>query len=137
MDLEQLVRRAKEGDVGSFVALTQRFQHLAFGSALALLGDFQRAEDTVQEAFLAASSGLPSLSDTAAFPVWLRGIVRHHAFRTLTRRQLEVAPLEATVGVASEDILPDERLHQREHTRAARVAIAQLPVTLREPAALF
>ena len=73
MDAEQLVRRAQEGDVESFVALTQRFQHFAFGSALALLGDFQQAEDTVQEAFLAAWSGLPSLSDAAAFPGWLRG----------------------------------------------------------------
>ena len=34
MDLEQLVRRAAQGDVKAFVALTQRFQHFAFGSAL-------------------------------------------------------------------------------------------------------
>ena len=34
----------------------------------------------MQEAFLAAWSGLPSLSDPAAFPGWLRGIVRHQAF---------------------------------------------------------
>jgi DNA-directed RNA polymerase specialized sigma24 family protein len=61
MDLEQLVHRACEGDVNAFVALTRRFQHFAFGSALALLGDFHQAEDAVQEAFLAAWSGLPSL----------------------------------------------------------------------------
>ncbi|MBV9373670.1 MAG: sigma-70 family RNA polymerase sigma factor [Alphaproteobacteria bacterium] len=137
MDLEQLVRRACEGDVSAFVELTRRFQHFAFGSALALLGDFQHAEDAVQEAFLAAWSGLPSLSDHAAFPGWLRGIVRHQAFRTLRKSQLEIVPLESAENIVSEQISPDDDLVQREHARAALAAIAELPVSLREPATLF
>ena len=76
MDLEQLVRRAAQGDVKAFVALTQRFQHFAFGSALALVGDFHQAEDVVQEAFVAAWAALPSLAEPAAFPGWLRSIMR-------------------------------------------------------------
>ena len=48
MDLEPLVRRACEGDVGAFMELTRRIQHFAFGSALALVGDFQEAENVVQ-----------------------------------------------------------------------------------------
>jgi DNA-directed RNA polymerase specialized sigma24 family protein len=56
MDHDALVRRASDGDVRAFVELTQRFQHFAFGSALTLLQDFQRAEDVVQEAFVAAWS---------------------------------------------------------------------------------
>ena len=137
MDLEQLVRRACEGDVSAFVELTRRFQHFAFGSALALLGDFQHAEDAVQEAFLAAWSGLPSLSDHAAFPGWLRGIIRHQVFRALRKRQLEIVPLECADNIASEQISPDDDLVQREHARAALAAIAELSVSLREPATLF
>jgi RNA polymerase sigma-70 factor, ECF subfamily len=53
MDHEHLVRLASGGDVEAFVDLTRRFQHFAFGSALALVRDFQQAEDVVQEAFLA------------------------------------------------------------------------------------
>src|ERR1700757_758746 len=119
MDLEQLVDRACEGDVSAFVELTRRFQHFAFASALALLGDFHHAEDAVQEAFLAAWSGLPSLSDHAAFPGWLRGIVRHQAFRALRKRQLEIVPFESAEHVSSEHIWPDDDLVQREHARAA------------------
>jgi len=137
MDLEQLVRRACDGDVSAFVELTRRFQHFAFGSALALLGDFHQAEDAVQEAFLAAWSGLPSLSDSAAFPGWLRGIVRHQAFRALRKRQLEIVPLESAEHVSSEHIWPDDDLVQREHARAALAAISELPVSLREAATLF
>ena len=50
MDLEQLVRQAARGNVDAFIELTRRFQHFAFGSALALIQDFQQAEDVLQEA---------------------------------------------------------------------------------------
>jgi hypothetical protein len=39
MDLEQLVRHARRGDLKAFVELMRRFQHLAYGSALALVQD--------------------------------------------------------------------------------------------------
>jgi DNA-directed RNA polymerase specialized sigma24 family protein len=54
MEYEQLVRQAGGGDVKAFVELTRRFQQFAFGTALALVHDFQNAEDVVQEAFIAA-----------------------------------------------------------------------------------
>jgi RNA polymerase sigma factor (sigma-70 family) len=136
-DLEDLARNAAKGDLTAFVELTRRFQHFAFGTALALLGDFHQAEDTVQEAFLAAWSSLPSLSDPAAFSGWLRGIVRHQAFRAIRRRELEVVPLEAAENVPSEQVAPDDDLVQREDARAALAAIAELPTILREPATLF
>ena len=39
MDLEPLLHRAQAGDVKAFVELTRGYQHLAFGSALALVHD--------------------------------------------------------------------------------------------------
>ena len=66
MDHEQLVRKARDGDVNAFVDLTRRFQHFAFGSALAQVRDFQQAEDIVQEAFVAAWSALPNHTRHAA-----------------------------------------------------------------------
>jgi DNA-directed RNA polymerase specialized sigma24 family protein len=103
MDHEQLVRRASAGDVSAFVDLTRRFQHFAFGSALALVRDCQQAEDIVQEAFVAAWTALPTLAEPAAFPGWLRGIVRHHAFRVLRRKQLHAVPLAEAENVSSDD----------------------------------
>ena len=137
MDLEPLVRRAREGDVKAFVELARRYQHLAFGSALTLLHDLQQAEDVVQEAFLAAWSALPKLAEPAAFPAWLRSIVRHQAHRVLRRRQLEAAPLDEASEVASEAPTPDHRLEQHREAAVALAAIAELPASLREPATLF
>jgi RNA polymerase sigma-70 factor, ECF subfamily len=137
MDLEQLVQRARQGDVPAFVELTRRFQHLAFGSALALVQDLQDAEDVVQEAFVAAWSAFPKLAEPAAFPGWLHGIVRHQAYRVLRRRHLETVPLEDAEEPASEELAPDRRLKHRRRATAALAAITKLPAALREPAVLF
>src|SRR5258708_7826505 len=137
MDLEQLVRRAAQGDVKAFVALTQRFQHFAFGSALALVGDFHQAEDVVQEAFVAAWAALPSLAEPAAFPGWLRSIVRHHASRVLRRAHLEVLPLAAAEQVASDQLPADDQWGRPHQPEAAFSAFAELPAARREPATLF
>src|SRR5262249_47487771 len=137
MDHDHLVHRATGGDMQAFVELTRRFQHFAFGTALALVHDFQKAEDVVQDAFMAAWSGLPSLADPRAFPGWLRGIVRHHAFRVLRRKDLEVTPLTDAERVASEEIAPDHRLEQHQRATAVMAAMAELPDELREPAMLF
>jgi RNA polymerase sigma factor (sigma-70 family) len=137
MDHGRLVRLAGGGDVRAFVELTKRFQHFAFGSALALVHDFEQAEDVVQESFLAAWSALPSLADPAAFPGWLRGIVRHHAFRVLRRRRPETLPLSDADQVPDKGAAPDEQLGNRQQAAAALAAIAALPISLREPATLF
>jgi RNA polymerase sigma factor (sigma-70 family) len=137
MDHEHLVRLAAAGDVNAFVALMRRYQQAAFGSALALVHDFHRAEDVVQEAFLAAWSGLPTLADPAAFPGWLRGIVRHQAFRLLRRKQESPGPLGEADDVPSEEPGPERQADGRQRATAALAAIAALPDALREPATLF
>jgi DNA-directed RNA polymerase specialized sigma24 family protein len=132
MDVEQLIRRAQQGDLDAFAEVTRRFQHMAFGYALALLRDLQQAEDVVQEAFVAAWFGLLSLADPAAFPGWFRGIVRHQAHRVLRQRQLAALPLTAAETVPADGAGPDGRIEERERVAAVLGAIAQLPSPLRE-----
>src|SRR5207244_1982649 len=119
MDLESTVRRARDGDVAAFVELTRRFQQFAFGSALVLVRDHGQAEDIAQDAFLAAWSALPHLADPAAFPGWLRSIVRHRAFRSLRSKRLQTVPLAAALEVPSEAPTPDQRLIERQQLAAA------------------
>src|SRR3954463_1364755 len=137
MDHELLVRKAQNGDVDAFVELTQRFQHFAFGSALAQVHDFQQAEDIVQEAFVAAWSGLTTPAEPSAFPGWLRAIVRHHAFRVLRRKQLHTVPLTEGEDAPSDDPSAERILEQRRQASAALAALSDLPAWLREPATLF
>ena len=137
MDLERLVRQAAGGDLDAFGEIVKRFQHMAFGSALALVHELQVAEDVVQESFVAAWVSLPTLAEPAAFPGWLRGIVRHCAYRVLRRRQLEAVPLTAADDVAADDSGPDRRLEGRQRVANILGAIAALPAPLREVVSLF
>jgi RNA polymerase sigma factor (sigma-70 family) len=137
MDYEQRVRCAVGGDIKAFVELTRQFQYFAFGSALARVNDFHQAEDIVQEAFMAAWSALPGLADPAAFPGWLRGIVRHQAFRVLRKRTLRTVPLAEAEDLPGEELSADRRLEQHQQSVTALAAIAGLPDSLREPATLF
>jgi RNA polymerase sigma factor (sigma-70 family) len=99
--------------------------------------DFQQAEDVVQEAFLAAWIALPNLADSAAFPGWLRGIVRHHAFGLLRGKRLQVLPLSEAAQVEDEGVAPDGQLERKQQAATVLAAIAALPASLREPATLF
>src|SRR5262245_28826619 len=137
MDHVDLVRRAAQGDVKAFVELMRRFQQFAFGSALTHVHDFQRAEDVTQEALIAAWTALPTLTEPVAFSGWLRGIVRHHASRSLRRKRVHVVPLAAAEELSDDAPLPDHILERRRQAAAALAAIADLPRTLREPATLF
>jgi RNA polymerase sigma factor (sigma-70 family) len=137
MDLATLIGRAQQQDLDAFAEITRRFQHMAFGYAVTILGDFGQAEDVVQEAFVAAWFGLARLEDTAAFPGWLRGIVRHRAHRVLRRKHLEDLPLSQADGVAAEIPEPDRRIEDRRRAGAVLAAITELPEQLREVVTLF
>jgi RNA polymerase sigma factor (sigma-70 family) len=137
MDLEALVRRARDGDLEAFAEVTRRFQQMAFGYALALLRDLQQAEDVVQEAFVAAWFGLRTLADPAAFPGWFRSIVRHQAHRLLRQKHLDALPLAAAHAVAAVDSGPDLRLERAQRIATVLDAIDRLAASHREVVTLF
>ena len=70
----------------------ERYRELAYGTALALLGDHHRAEDAVQDAFVEAHTSWESLRDPDKRAAWVRGIVRHRCFRILRRRDFGSLP---------------------------------------------
>ena len=63
VELRELVRRARRGDLGAYDQIVRRFQDMAVGYGYSLLGDFHLAEDAAQEAFIAAYQQLPQLRD--------------------------------------------------------------------------
>jgi RNA polymerase sigma factor (sigma-70 family) len=137
MELEELVERSRGGDLDAFAEVTRRFQQMAFGYAVALLRDLPQAEDVVQEAFVAAWFGLSTLADSAAFPGWFRGIVRHQAYRLLRQQHLDALPLSDALGVATEEVGPDRRLEHAQRVATVLDAIGRLPTALCEVVTLF
>jgi RNA polymerase sigma factor (sigma-70 family) len=73
--LNELVSRAKAGDLDAFGRLVQATQTMAYAVALGVLRDSSLAQDAAQDAYLRAFRRLGDLDEPAAFTGWLRRIV--------------------------------------------------------------
>ena len=112
-DLNHLIKRARKGELDAYERLVQRLQPMALRYADAVLGDFQAAEDAVQEAFVEAYAQLSNLRHPAALAAWLRRIVFKHCDRLTRKKRLPTAPLAAADAVADPGPTPAEHLERR------------------------
>ncbi|HYJ48195.1 MAG TPA: sigma-70 family RNA polymerase sigma factor, partial [Pyrinomonadaceae bacterium] len=74
-DENQLIEKARAGDVDSFSSLAQRFERRIYTLALHYTRDPHDAEDLSQEVWLKAFRGLNSFRGEASFYTWLRHIM--------------------------------------------------------------
>lgn len=73
--LNDLVARARSGDLEAFGRLVQATQGMIYAVALGILRDRDLAQDAAQEAYLRAFRRLADLEEPTAFLTWLRRIV--------------------------------------------------------------
>ncbi len=132
----ELVRRAARLEPAAFTVLYERHSAAAFGLARRMLGSQARAEDAVQEAYLALWRAAGRY-DASRGPVrtWLLGIVRNRSIDLLRKmdvhehRQIAVDGVEERF-VVEEDTAGD--LVRREDAARAREALAALPLEQRQ-----
>jgi RNA polymerase sigma-70 factor (ECF subfamily) len=93
-DDNECVDRVLGGEPEAFEFLVKKYNRLAGAIAFAILGDFQRAEDVVQESFLKALRSLPTLREPDRFKYWLSGIVRSKAIDVRRERRLEALEVD-------------------------------------------
>jgi RNA polymerase sigma factor (sigma-70 family) len=132
--LEELLARCAKDDPAAVAVLVRRFRSYAMDLAVRILNDRHLAEDAVQEAFLTALARLDDLRTPAAFPGWLRQIVRTHATRA--RRRLAASSRPVARG-ADRQPSPVRVAETEELMRLVCSAFVSLPEPLRETAALF
>ncbi len=83
----ELVQETLAGDLEAFSRLVRKYNRMAGAISFGICGDFQMAEDIVQESFLKAYRSLRNLKDPAKFKVWLAGIVRSRAIDFVRQRK--------------------------------------------------
>ena len=119
-DEATVVARARDGSSTAFETLIDHYQTPLFRYAYRLLGDRHDAEDVVQDTFIGAWRGLPTLGDPATFRGWLYQIATRRIFDLLrARRPQEEWPDEdspAPGGLAA---------RSADHDDPARVVVAQ------------
>jgi RNA polymerase sigma-70 factor, ECF subfamily len=97
----QLVERVRRGDLQAYAGLVARYEYAVRGSALGILRNYHAAEDTAQDAFVAAYQKLGGLRNGARFGPWLMRIVKRLA---LTRARAKPPP--AAFGALAEPADP-------------------------------
>lgn len=84
------VERVLSGDGAAFETLVRKYNRLGGAIAFGVLGDFQLAEDAVQDAFVKAFRSLGGLKDPRKFRVWFSGIVRKQAIDVYRQRRTTI-----------------------------------------------
>ena len=113
MTKTELVRLAKDGDRDAYdLLLTQLVDHL-YRIARLILGDYDSAEEAVQEALVRCWRDLPRLREPDRFDAWLNRILLHaitdeardrRRFRAnVARLRLEPVQLDGSGAIADRD----------------------------------
>jgi len=84
-----LVREAQGGNSMAFGAIMRRYNRRLYRTARAILKDDTRAEDALQDAYIAAYRHLGAFRGDAAFGTWLTRIVVNQALQALRRKRRE------------------------------------------------
>jgi RNA polymerase sigma-70 factor (ECF subfamily) len=132
---EELVARAKAGDLESFNQLVSRWERPIYALAYRTLGREEDARDVVQEAFLRAYRGLKGFKGEAKFSSWLYRITLNLC-RDWSRRERRAPIVQVPEGTDPVE-LADERVQtsesvedlvaRREMSDAVAKAMAELP----------
>jgi len=99
MEEDELIQRAKQGDLDCFNRLVERYQREVYNLCLRMLGNTQAAEDATQDAFLSAFRGVGKFRG-GSFRAWLCRIAANACrdqFRLQRRRpttSLDTIPIE-------------------------------------------
>jgi RNA polymerase sigma-70 factor, ECF subfamily len=105
---EASVRPRQPDDAAAFVALIERHDHSLRRLAFRLLGDRDRMDDALQEAYVKAFRSLPRFRGRSAPSTWLYRIVYNACIDELRRAQASSAvPLDLAAGTADRRDLAD------------------------------
>lgn len=99
-----VVARARRGDHRAFAQIIDHYDHRLRGLAYRLLGDRDRMDDVLQEAYVKAFRSLPRFKGESALGTWLYRIVYNACVDDLRSRKATVSLDE---GLERADTRPD------------------------------
>jgi RNA polymerase sigma-70 factor, ECF subfamily len=132
-DDSALVRQCLTGDAAAFETLVKRYQQCLFNVAYRMLGSYDDALDSTQNAFIKAYEHLERFDTSQRFFSWLYRILKNDCLNALRdRRPSEPLPSEPLPLDLSGDAAPRDSLEARERQRAIQAALMKLSTDYRE-----
>ncbi|HET7137404.1 MAG TPA: sigma-70 family RNA polymerase sigma factor [Gaiellaceae bacterium] len=118
----RIVRRARRGDQRAFAQLVRHYDDGLRALAYRLLGDRDRMDDALQEAYVNAFRALPGFRGDAELATWLYRIAYNACIDELRRTRI-VVPLDSVRERADPSQPADERVAARGDLGAALAAL--------------
>ena len=115
-----VLERACEGDHDAFATVVSLYDRRLRGIAFRVLGDRERMDDALQEAYLRAFRALPRFRGDARVGTWLFRITYNACLDALARaRKTTHAPLDELVEQASDPLELEDSLAARSEVASA------------------
>ncbi|GCF08674.1 RNA polymerase sigma factor [Dictyobacter arantiisoli] len=135
---QELLRGLYQQEEPACTCLFKRFARQLYARALSMTRSPEEAEEIVQESFLRACSHITDFAQRSSLRTWLYRIVSNTALMHLRRKKPDSSSLEASqersgADLTSEEQTPDAWVLDKELRNALKLAIEQLPETLRTP----
>jgi RNA polymerase sigma-70 factor (ECF subfamily) len=138
LDDGDVVRASLEGDGRAFTELVLRYQTRLLNFICRSIGDRERAEDLVQEAFIRVHRHLKRFDQNRKFSTWIYTIASNLAKNELRNRSRNPLVLFQTIKknwevdhrpLQFEDVRsrPDDMYHQRHLRELVESSVSQLP----------
>jgi len=138
---DELIAMYRTGDADAFDVLFDRHYRSVYNFALYMLSDRGRAEDILQETFLAVARTAKRYEPKGCFRTWLMRIVRNRCLNSLeaerVRRDALAGAAAGAVDHADADPTPEQCVQARELSDQLTRCIAELPDRQREAIVLF
>jgi RNA polymerase sigma-70 factor, ECF subfamily len=99
----EVIERAQTGDAACFEALYNQHKRRVFSLCLRMTGNYARAEDLTQEAFLQLYRKIKSFRGESQFSTWLHRLSINIVLMHLRKNKLTDVSLEETLEPQSED----------------------------------
>jgi len=103
---QDLIQRARNGDVAAFEELVRTHQAIALRVAVLVMGDRSDAEDVTQEAFVKAYHALGRFRQDSRFRPWLLRIVRNEALNNDVATAARTGSVCVWTATASREMRP-------------------------------
>jgi RNA polymerase sigma-70 factor (ECF subfamily) len=134
---EELVGRAREGDLEAMDRLVLRYHESVYRVALSILRNEEEASDAAQETFLRGFRGLGGFRGDASFKTWILTIAANEAKGILRKasRKKEIG-LEAVGSVPSKGVSADVVMERSADVGRVKELLARLPEKQREAVTL-